>query len=56
MKLHQRIAVVLILLAIGFGLIWVVAKYIATPSPSGEVYRLVTEWLKLPQGVEIGQE
>src|SRR5688572_21789993 len=55
MKLYPRIAVALITLAIGFGLTWVVAKYIATPPPSGEMYHLVPHWPRLPEGVDLGQ-
>jgi peptidylamidoglycolate lyase len=54
MKLFWRIIIVLIILAIGFGLTWAVAKYIATPPPSGEVYRPVPGWPSLAEGV-IGQ-
>ena len=32
-----------------------VAKYIATPPPSGEVYRAVSNWPQLPEGTTIGQ-
>ena len=55
MKLHQRIAVALVIVAIGFGLIWIIAKYVATPAPTGEAYHLVADWPNLPTGIEIGQ-
>ena len=44
MKLYLRIAIVLLILALGFGLIWAVAKYFASPPPSGETYHLVPNW------------
>ena len=55
MKLYPRIITVLLFLAIAFGLIWAVAKYMATPTPSGEAYQLVPDWPKLPAGIELGQ-
>jgi peptidylamidoglycolate lyase len=54
-RLYQRTFIVPILLAIGFSLIWAVAKYIATPPPTGEAYRPVPDWPRLPDGIEIGQ-
>jgi peptidylamidoglycolate lyase len=55
MKLYRRFITMLVFLAIGFGLTWVIAKYIATPPPSGEVYRVVPGWPRLPPGIVIGQ-
>ena len=55
MKLYQRIALTLVIVAIGFGLLWMVAKYIATPASSGEPYHGVEDWPHLTQGMEIGQ-
>jgi peptidylamidoglycolate lyase len=55
MKPYRHIVIVLIFLAIGFGLTWAVAKYIATPQPSGEAYRVVPGWPSLPEGIVLGQ-
>jgi hypothetical protein len=55
MKSYRRILAVPLFLAIGFGLTWAVAKYIATPPARGEAYRLVPNWPSLPNGVTIGQ-
>ena len=55
MKLYRRIFFVLLFLLIGFGLTWAFAKYIATPPPSGETYRLVPNWPRLPNGIALGQ-
>ncbi|HVF26056.1 MAG TPA: peptidyl-alpha-hydroxyglycine alpha-amidating lyase family protein [Anaerolineales bacterium] len=55
MKLYRRTAAVLLFLAIAFGLIWAVAKYMATPPPTGDVYQLASHWPRLPNAVEIGQ-
>ena len=55
MKLYRRITVVLLFLAISFGLIWVVAKYMAAPAPTGEAYQFAPDWPRLPTGIEIGQ-
>ena len=50
-----RILTVFLFLAIGFGLTWVAAKYIATPPPTGVAYRPVPEWPRLPEGIVLGQ-
>ncbi len=42
MKLYRRIAITLLIIALVFGLIWVVAKYSASPPSSGETYHLVS--------------
>lgn len=55
MKRYRRAGNVLIFLAIGFGLTWAAAKYIATPPPTGEVYRSVPDWPRLPDNIDIGQ-
>ena len=55
MKSYQRIAAVLLFVAIVFGLIWAVAKYLATPAPTGEAYQLVPDWPRLPDEMKIGQ-
>lgn len=55
MKPYQRILVVLVVLATAFGLTWAVAKYMATPPPSGEAYHLVPNWPRLPDGIVMGQ-
>jgi peptidylamidoglycolate lyase len=51
MKPSWRIITVLVVLAIGCGLIWAVAKYIASPPSSGEVYQPVPGWPNLADGV-----
>ena len=38
-----------------FGLIWITAKYRASPSASGEADRLVSDWPRLPDGLFLGQ-
>ncbi len=53
MKLPVRIAVVLLIIALGFGLIWGLAEYSASPAPSGEAYHLVPNWPGLPEGISI---
>ncbi len=55
MKPYRLITAVLLFLAIAFGLIWAVAKYVATPAPTGEAYQLMSSWPSLPDGIEIGQ-
>lgn len=50
-----RIIGILGLILVGFGLVWAVAKYAATPPPTGEPYRPVAGWPNLPGGVTIGQ-
>jgi peptidylamidoglycolate lyase len=55
MKLYARIGITLLILAAIFGLIWIAAKYSASPSPSGEAYHLVPNWPSLPEGMAIGQ-
>jgi len=41
--------------AIGFGFVWALAKYRASPPPSGEAYHLVSDWPQLPDGMVLGQ-
>ena len=55
MKVIRRLSVFVIILAIGLGLTWAAAKYRATPPPSGESYKLVTNWPRLPEGLTTGQ-
>jgi len=55
MKSYRRIVIVLLFPVIGFSLIWVIAKYIATPPPSGEAYRPAPDWPRLPDGIDMGQ-
>lgn len=43
------------ILAIAFGLTWLVAKYRASPAPTGEAYHLVPDWPRLPDGLVLGQ-
>ena len=45
----------MVVLAIAFSLAWIVAKYRASPPPSGEAYRLVPNWPQLPDGLILGQ-
>ncbi len=51
----QRVFIVILILAAGFGLVWIAAKYRASPPPSGEIYRLVANWPRLPDGTMLGQ-
>ena len=44
-----------LILAIAFGLIWIIAKYRASPPPTGEAYQLVQNWPRLPNGLVLGQ-
>jgi peptidylamidoglycolate lyase len=55
MKLRKRVAVVLPLLVLSFGLVWALAGYFAAPPASGEAYQLVAGWPRLPEGVALGQ-
>jgi peptidylamidoglycolate lyase len=55
MKLLKRVAAVLVIFALIFGLVWALVGYFAAPPPSGEAYRLVTDWPKLPGGRTLGQ-
>ena len=43
------------ILTIAFGIVWVIAKYRASPSPRGEVYHFVPNWPRLPKGLVLGQ-
>jgi len=45
----------IVLLAMSFGLTWVIAKNRASPPPSGEAYHLVPDWPQLPNGLILGQ-
>ena len=51
----QRVFIGILILAAGFGLVWMIAKYRASPPPSGEAYRLVPNWPRLPDGMVLGQ-
>jgi len=53
--MFQRGISVLILLSLAFGLAWTIAKYNATPPARGEVYQLVSNWPRLPDGITLGQ-
>jgi hypothetical protein len=55
MKSYRRILAVILLLAIGLGLRWAVARYIAMPPATGEAYPLVSNWPRSAYGVTIGQ-
>lgn len=55
MKIFIRILIVSLGGILLTGMIWVTRKYYASPSPSGEPYRLVPNWPKLPDGMMIGQ-
>jgi peptidylamidoglycolate lyase len=55
-KLFLRYLIVgLLILAMAFGVIWVIAKYRASPAAFGEAYRLVPNWPRLPAGLTLGQ-
>lgn len=43
------------ILAVAFGLAWAIAKYGASPPPTGEAYRLIPNWPQLPDGLVLGQ-
>ena len=43
------------ILAIAVGTVWLIAKYRASPLPTGEAYHLVTGWPRLPDGLVLGQ-
>jgi peptidylamidoglycolate lyase len=45
----------IVLLAIGFGAAWIIAKYRASPPASGEAYHLVSNWPQLPEDLILGQ-
>jgi len=51
----KQVLVLVLLLAIGFGAVWAVAKYRATPPPSGEAYHSVSDWPTSQNNVKIGQ-
>lgn len=55
MQRTQRVFLIILLLPIGFGIIWGIAKYRATPPPSGEVFHPVSNWPAVQDGVIIGQ-
>lgn len=42
-------------LVASFGLIWIIAKYRASPHPSGEAYHVVPDWPRLPDRLVLGQ-
>jgi len=42
-------------LAIAFSVIWIIAKFRASPPPTGEAYHLVQAWPRLPDGIVLGQ-
>jgi peptidylamidoglycolate lyase len=44
-----------LILATALGLTWAIAKYRASPPPTGEAYHLVPNWPRLPQGLVLGQ-
>jgi peptidylamidoglycolate lyase len=45
----------ILLFAIGFAATWIIAKYRASPPPSGEAYHLVPNWPHLPAELVLGQ-
>jgi peptidylamidoglycolate lyase len=45
----------LLILTLVFGAVWFLAKYRASPSPTGEAYHLVANWPRLPEGLVLGQ-
>ncbi|RPJ20457.1 MAG: hypothetical protein EHM33_28405 [Chloroflexi bacterium] len=56
MKLSIRYLFIGVLIpAVAFGLVWIVAKYRASPAPTGEAYHLVLNWPQLPDGFILGQ-
>ena len=44
-----------LLLVIAFGVVWTFATMRASPPPTGEAYRLVPNWPRLPDGLILGQ-
>ena len=56
MKLYGRsFLLALLLLVTSFGLTWIIAKNGASPPATGEAYRLVPEWPRLPEDLVLGQ-
>lgn len=53
MKIYSRIFTLLLIIVLGFGVFWGYKKY--SPSSTGEVYSLVSNWPQLPEGITIGQ-
>jgi peptidylamidoglycolate lyase len=54
-KAIQWVFIGILILAAAFGLAWIIAKYRASPPPSGEAYHLVPGWPRLPDGLVLGQ-
>ena len=55
MKLAKQILALFLLLAMGYGAVWAVAKYRATPPPRGDAYHLVSDWPASQNKIRIGQ-
>ena len=51
----KRVLIGIFVLAAMFSLTWIVAKYRASPAPSGEAYHLVEDWPRLSDGLVLGQ-
>jgi len=55
MKYAKQVVALLLLLAIGYGTVWTIAKYRATPPASGELYHAVSDWPVSQNNIKIGQ-
>lgn len=55
LKRAKQVLAVVLLLAMGYGAVWAVAKYRATPRPSGEAYHPVSDWPTAQNNIKIGQ-
>jgi peptidylamidoglycolate lyase len=45
----------ILILALTLGTAWLLAKYRASPPPTGEAYHLVSDWPRLPSDLVLGQ-
>lgn len=45
----------ILILGFAFGVVWTIAKFRASPPPTGEAYHLVPGWPRLPEGLVFGQ-
>jgi peptidylamidoglycolate lyase len=55
MKLFKRTILIIVILALNLALAWTTLGDFTAPPPSGEPYRLVAGWPKLPEGMALGQ-
>jgi peptidylamidoglycolate lyase len=45
----------ILMFAVGLAVTWLAARSVATPPPTGETYRAVPNWPRLPEGISLGQ-